>query len=111
MNKYLFLYRNPPSADQQPSPEEMQQMQAQWEQWKDKFKDNVVDTGDGLMHGGKWLDGNGVTDGPYTEAKEIIGGFSIVQAESYEHALEVARACPITFMPDFSIEVRQMMGF
>ena len=111
MHKYLLLYRNPPPADQQPSPEEMQQMMAQWEAWKTKFKDHVLDMGDGLQHGGKCLDANGVTDGPFAEAKEIIGGFSIVQAESYEQAIEVARECPITFMPDYNIEVREMMGF
>ncbi|MCA9622357.1 MAG: dehydrogenase, partial [Myxococcales bacterium] len=48
---------------------------------------------------------------PYAEAKEIVGGFSIIEAESFDHALEVARACPITYMPGASIEIRKMMGF
>jgi len=111
MTKYLFIYRNPPAPDRQPSPEELQQMFAQWEAWKTKFKDHVVDVGDGLKHGGKTLTAAGVTDGPFAEAKELVGGFSIVQAASYEQALEVARECPITFIPDYSIEVREMMGF
>ena len=50
MNKYLFLYWNPPAPDRQPSPEEMQQMMAQWIGWKDKFKDKVAEVGDGLQH-------------------------------------------------------------
>ncbi|TPV93737.1 MAG: hypothetical protein B7733_18910 [Myxococcales bacterium FL481] len=111
MNKYLFLYRNPPAPDRQPSPEEMQQMMAQWEQWKTKFKDHVHDMGDGLQHTGRVLESSGVTDGPFAESKEIVGGFSIVVAESYDDALRVARECPITFMPGYNIEVRQMMGY
>lgn len=111
MTKYLFLYRNPPAPDRQPSPEEMQQMMAQWENWKTKFNAHVLDMGDGLAHGGRTLDANGVTDGPFAESKEIVGGYSIVKAESYDDALRVARACPITFMPGYSIEIRELMGY
>lgn len=111
MTKYLFLYWNPPAPGQQPSPEEMQQMMAQWNGWKEKFKDYVVEMGDGLNHTGRVLKAGEVTDGPYAEAKEIVGGFSIVQAASYDEALKVARECPITFMPGASIEIREMMGF
>lgn len=111
MTKYLFLYRNPPAAGSQPSPEEMQQMLAQWDSWKTKFKEHVVDMGDGLKAGGRVMTAAGVTDGPFAEAKEIMGGFSVIQAESFDQALEVAKECPITFMPDYSIEIREMMGF
>jgi hypothetical protein len=112
MNKYLFIYRNPLSLDmRQPSQEEMKAMFAQWNAWKDKFKNNVVDTGDGLKPTGKVLKSGSVTDGPHVESKEIIGGYSIVQAESYEQALAVARECPIVFLPGAHIEVREMAGF
>ena len=111
MNKYLFLYWNPPPPDQQPSPEEMQQMLAQWTGWKEKFADAVVDMGDGLQHSGRTLKEGKISDGPYAESKEIIGGFSIIQAESYEAALEVAKACPASLMPGATIEIREMMGF
>ncbi|MBS2017724.1 MAG: hypothetical protein JST00_32905 [Deltaproteobacteria bacterium] len=111
MTKYLFLYRNPPGPERQPSPAEMQEMLKQWGAWKEKFKAHVLDMGDGLKPGGKLLADGKVTDGPFTEGKEIIGGFSIVQAESYEKALEVARQCPIVFMPNAVIEIREMMGF
>jgi len=112
MTKYLFLYRNPPSGPQkQPSPEEMQQMMKQWTDWKEKYKAHVVDMGDGLKPDGRTVTASGVTDGPFAESKELIGGFSIVEAKDYEQALEVAKACPITFVPDYSIEIREMMGY
>lgn len=111
MKKYLFLYWNPPGPGQQPSPEEMQGIFAQWTAWKEKFKDRVLEVGDGLHDDGKVLKGGEVTDGPYPESKEIIGGFSIVQGKDYDDVLEVARECPITLMPAGVIEIRPMMGF
>ena len=111
MTKYLFIYRNPPATGNQPSPEEMQAMLVQWAQWKEKFSSAVVDMGDGLHPTGKVLQGGELSDGPFVEAKEIIGGFSIVQGETFEQVLEVAKACPISFMPGARIEIRQMMGF
>lgn len=114
MNKYLLLYRSPAqaSAEFEPSPEQMQEMMAQWAAWKEKFKENILDMGDGLTHEGRVLGPEGdVTDGPFIEAKEVIGGFSIVQAESFEQALDISRACPVRFMPGNSVEVRQMAGF
>jgi hypothetical protein len=50
-----------------------------------------------------------VTDGPFTEAKEVIGGFWIIQVKSKAEAIEWAKRCP---MPDGEvIEVRQVQEF
>jgi hypothetical protein len=108
----MFLYWAPPSKEPwQPSPEEMQQVFSQWSAWKEKFKRQVVDMGDGLKPGGTRFKGGEVTDGPLPEAKEIVNGFSIVQASSIEDALKVARECPIHLMPGASIEIREMKGY
>jgi hypothetical protein len=112
MTKYLFLYRTPESSEErQPSPEEIQAMFAQWDAWKKKFKANVVDVGDGLKPGGRVLKGGAVTDGPFVETREVMGGFSIIQAGSYDEAAGVAKECPITYVPGASIEIREMAGF
>jgi hypothetical protein len=47
-----------------------------------------------------------VTDGPFTEAKEVVGGFWLIQAKSKEEAVEWASRCPHT--GDEMIEVRQV---
>jgi len=88
----------------------MQKMMATWGPWKAKFTDAIVEMGDALHANGKLLSSSGVTDGPMVESKEIIGGYSIVQGASYEEALQIARACPIMFMPNSRIEVRELMG-
>jgi hypothetical protein len=54
------------------------------------------------VSGGKKI----VTDGPFTEAKEVIAGFWIIQAKSKEEALEWAKRCPLP--EDGLIEVRQV---
>lgn len=112
MNKYLFLYWAPGGpSDAQPSPEEMQQMLAQWTEWKRKFNEQVIDLGDGLKPGGKVLRNAEVTDGPFAEMKEIVAGYSVIVARNYDEALEVARACPMSFVPGAVIELREMAGF
>ena len=112
MSKYLFIYRNPvATTGYQASPDEMKAMFARWNAWKTKFKDNVVEVGDGLKNDGRILKGGTVTDGPHVESKELVGGYSIIQATGYDQAIEVARACPINEMPGAYIEVRELMGF
>lgn len=99
------------NAGPQPSPEEMQAMFAQWDVWKNKFKNNVMDVGDGLKPGGRVWKAGKVSDGPFVETKEIMGGYSIIQASGYDEAAKVAAECPITLMPDYSIEIREMAGY
>jgi hypothetical protein len=107
--KYLFLHRSP--IDQQPpSPAKMQEMFAVFNAWKEKFKDNILDMGGKLRPGGKVLTASGVVDGPFVEAKEIVGGYMIVTAESYDRALEVARGMLGMMTPGARIEIREMSG-
>ena len=114
MTKYMLLYWGSPTAQTEwkPSPEEMQQVFAQWQAWKDKFKAQVVDIGDGLQPRGKLLKQDGqLMDGPLPEAKEIVTGYSIIQAKSMEEAVKVAGECPIFAMPGATTEIRELMGY
>jgi hypothetical protein len=108
--RYLVIQRSAPGASQPPSPAEMQDMYAAFNAWKDKFKDNILDMGAKLGPGGKVVSSSGVTDGPFVEVKEIVGGFMIVTADSYEQAVEVARGCPGVIRPGSSVEIREMSG-
>jgi hypothetical protein len=62
-----------------------------------------------LMPSGKVVTASGATDGPFVEAKEIVGGYMLVSAESFDRALEVAREMPM-LMPGSSIEIREVAG-
>lgn len=107
--KYLVIHRSPQGQpQQQPSPAQMQEMYAAFNAWKEKFKANIADMGDSLKAGGRVLTSSGVTDGPFVELKEIVGGFMVVMAESYERAIEVAKECPGILRPGSSVEIREM---
>jgi hypothetical protein len=50
--------------------------------------------------------GDLVTDGPFVETKEALGGFYLVEARDLDHAIEIARLCPARFG---GVEVRPIM--
>jgi hypothetical protein len=109
--KYLFLQRSQRGQEQrqQPSPAQMQEMYAAFNAWKEKFKENILDMGGKLMPGGTVVTTSGATDGPFVEAKEIVGGYMFVTAESLERAQQVASEMPM-LMPGSSIEIREVAG-
>lgn len=110
MQKYLVFLRSTPLATSQhrPSPAQMQEMQIGFKAWLGKYKANIVDMGGQLKPGGKIVTPAGVTDGPYAEAKEVVGGFMVLAAESLDRAVEVARACPGVVRPGASVEIREI---
>ncbi|MEM1228413.1 MAG: YciI family protein [Planctomycetota bacterium] len=112
MSKFLFVYRDDADAMAgEPSPEQMQQIMAAWHAWFDVVGQKMVDGGDGLMPVGKQVRRDGVvTDGPFIEGKEMVGGFSIVETDTLDEAVEIAKSCPI-FDGGGWVEVRQMAGF
>jgi hypothetical protein len=107
MAKFLFIYREATENRVKPSPEEMQALAAAWGAWIQKFSAAIVPGGDGLKHSGRVVKAGLVTDGPYVEAKEIIVSFTIIQADNYDAAVAIARACP----PGHTIEIREFAGY
>ena len=109
--RYLVLMRSAPAATHsRPSPEQLQQMFAAYSAWMQQFKDELVDLGDKLKPDGRVVRASGVSDGPFVETKEVVGGFMIVAAESYERAVEIVKACPASQAPGAALEVRELVG-
>jgi hypothetical protein len=106
--KYLVILRTVPGKQEPPSPAQMQEMYAAFNAWKDKFKANIMEMGGKLKPGGRILRTSGVTDGPFAEAKEVVGGYMVVAAENYEGAVEVASGCPGVVRPGSSVEIREI---
>ncbi|NIB38661.1 hypothetical protein HBA55_03635 [Pseudomaricurvus alkylphenolicus] len=108
---YLCIMRRPTDGNDTsscppPSPDQMEQMFARFNAWKEKFKDNIVDMG-GKLGEGAVVTTEGATDGPFIEAKEVVGGFMIIAAETMVQAIEVARESPGVH-PGSSVEVREI---
>lgn len=106
---YLCIQRSQPGKGkrEKPSPAQMEEMYARFNTWKEQFQDNIVDMG-GKLGSGKIVTSEGATDGPFVEAKEVVGGYMIVSADSIEQAVEVARQSPGVWSPGSSVEVREI---
>jgi hypothetical protein len=113
MAKFLFVYRNGVNTASKMSPEQMQQQMKKWETWiGEGLRDGwLLDTGDALTLEGRVVNGKKViTDGPFVEAKEVVGGYSVVQAGTIDAAAEIAKGCPV-LLTGGSVEVRCLAGF
>ena len=112
MANFLFVYRNSGESYGSLSPEEMQQMLQKWQTWLGEGLRQgwMLDAGDALKGEGRVVRaGKVVSDGPFIEVKEMVGGYSLVQAESLDAAAELAKGCPI-FLRGGSVEVRPLQG-
>ncbi len=112
MAKFLFVYRGNPEAETKMTPNEMQQHMQKWGDWIRQALQQgwMVDPGDALTPEGRVVNSKKVvTDGPFVEAKEIVGGYSIVQADSINAAAEFAKGCP-GLLTGGRVEVRTLAG-
>jgi hypothetical protein len=110
---FLFVYRHTTDNMRRMAPEEMQQHMEKWHDWLNEGlrKGWLVNAGDALQKEGRVVNARKVvTDGPFVEAKEIVGGFSIVQAEGIDRAAELAKGCPC-LLTGGTVEVRALEGF
>jgi hypothetical protein len=112
MAKFLFVYRSKPDAYAGMSPDEMQRQMEKWGAWIGQAMQQgwMLDPGDALQREGKVVGPKVVTDGPFVEAKEVVGGFSIVQADSMDAAAKLAKGCP-GLQTGGTVEVRQLAGY
>ena len=107
MPTYLCLQRGvPPGGGEKPSPEQMQAMYAQFGAWQTQFADNLVDMG-GKLGAGRLVTAEDA-GGPVEEVGALVGGYMIVQAETLEEAIHVARECPGLVSPGSGVEVLEI---
>ena len=106
MSEFTFLYRG---RDTSASPEQMQKTMEKWVAWFKQLESAgaLKYPGHPLEHTGKVVKSKQkvVVDGPYAEAKDVIGGYSVVEAKDLDHASELAKGCPILDVGG-SVEVR-----
>ena len=108
MEKFMFIFHGGMPSDA--SPEQMQANMGKWFGWIEKLsKDGTYVAGEPLLPGGKLIKGKkSVTDGPYTEGKELVGGFFIVNADNMDEAVKLCDDYP-DYEIGGSIQVRQVL--
>jgi hypothetical protein len=112
MPKFLFVYRSEPFDMSKFSPQQMQESMDRWTKWIGQgFAEGwMLDAGDALMPEGRVVSKDQVvTDGPFVEAKEVVGGYSVIQAASFDEAIKYAKACP-NVTEGGRLEIRPLAG-
>lgn len=108
----MYLFRGGHDQLTQLSPEESQAHMQKWGAWMGELSEKGILV-DGLPLGrdGKRIEGSSkvVSDGPYAEGKEIVGGYLIVNAENMDSAMEISMDCPL-FENDGDLEIREIMS-
>lgn len=112
MPKFMFVYRESSAQPEDVSPEEMQKVFQSWMDWINSAMEAgwMVEAGDALKPEVKMVSaGMTITDGPFPESKELVGGYSMVEAADIEAAAKLTEGCPV-FEVGGRVEVRELMN-
>ncbi|HMH20926.1 MAG TPA: YciI family protein [Puia sp.] len=111
MKDFLFIFRGPDYSELNMTAEQSQAAMKKWMDWVGELhgKGQYV-AGNPLGKTGKMVGGKKpvITDGPFAEGKELVGGYLIVKADSLEKATELSYGFP-DFDKDGSVEVREII--
>jgi hypothetical protein len=109
MSEFVYLYRG---GETDRSPEQAQKTMQKWMTWMKELgaKGHIKDQGQPLERAGKLVRGKqkSVTDGPFAETKDVVGGYTLIEARDLDQAVELSKGCPI-FEVDGAVEVRPVM--
>ena len=113
MSNFLFLFRGGDENMRNLSQEEKETHMILWQKWMGKLveEEHLID-GLPLDRKGKVVGNKGevVTDGPFIEGAEMIGGYLIVSAKDLAEAVEISKGCPIFDYEGSTVEVREIMS-
>ena len=108
MEKFMLIFHG--GIKQDASPADLQANMGKWMAWVEKLNaEGRYAEGEPLLPGGKLVSGPGsVTDGPFTEGKEVVGGYFIINAANMDEAVQEC-----AHYPDYEyggqVQVRQVM--
>lgn len=113
--KYVIMFTSTPEHDAAVAPEVAQDVYGRVYQW---FQDNAsaiedsgaelqpVDVATTVRHA---VHGTVVVDGPFTEAREAVGGFSIIDVADLDAAIALAKTWPMLELEGTSVEIRPIV--
>lgn len=111
MSQFLLLFRGGDQEMEGFSPEEFQASMQLWMKWLGDLAEKGQMLGsEPLLPTGATVSGPQklVTDGPYLEGKEMVGGYLICTANSLDEAKEIAKGCPILAFESGNVEIREI---
>ncbi len=111
MKEFLLLFRGGDAERTQLSPEQIQAHMKRWQDWIGGIaQKNILVGAQPLENGGKVLKGTSkkLTDGPFMEGKEVLGGYVLLKANTIEEATEIAKGCPNLESESGTVEIREI---
>lgn len=111
MSEFLFLFRGGDHHTLQQSPEKWQAHMQKWMQWMGELQAQGKFLGaQPLATSGKTVTGSKkiIADGPFMEGKEMVAGYLMCRANTYDEAVEISKGCPILDFEDGVVEVREI---
>lgn len=111
MKDFALLFRQPPVDPKSISPAEMDSQIKKWKDWLGGLtaQSTVVIPPTRLSQDGKVLKAAGViTDGPFVEIREVLGGLVVIKADNLDEATTLAHGCPAIDRGG-SIEIRPLL--
>lgn len=106
-SQYLLLFRGS-TWYRELSVNELQEIMGRTNEWIDQMiSSGVYKAGQPLEEQGRVISARSgsVSDGPFTESKESVGGYVLIEADSLDHAVEIARGNPM-ILHGLTVEVR-----
>jgi hypothetical protein len=110
-SEYMLFFRGP-DWDEGLSTSELEQAMSKVGAWFEGLQaQGKIKGGNPLARNGQIVSGRkggSVTDGPFTESKEAVGGYLLLEADSMEEAVSIAERCP-TLAYGITVEVRRVL--
>ena len=113
MKEFIMIFMGASYEELGLSPEQIQERMGRWFAWSEKMNSKGIEhKGHALNPTGRSISGPDkvITDGPFLEGKEIIGGYYVVKANNYEEVVEIAKDFP-EFDLGGTVEIREIMVF
>ncbi|WP_194397913.1 YciI family protein [Microbacterium atlanticum] len=113
--KYVIMFTSTPELDAAVPPERAQEVYGRIYEWFGEHSDHIADGGAELLpvdtattvrHGDN---GPVVVDGPFSEAKEVVGGFSVIDVADLDAAIALVKTWPSLDLPGVAVEIRPMV--
>jgi hypothetical protein len=112
MADFLYLYRGSERVNAALSTQQMQDYLQRFQNWiMSLTKAGKISSCGPLANNGRTIVGpkGVVSDGPYTESKDLVGGYTVLTAEDLDEASEIARGCPFLNVGG-TVEVRPVLS-
>jgi hypothetical protein len=112
MNEFTMIFRSNGAPEVTLTPEQGQAQMKAWGDWMGGMaaQNKLASPGNRLGPEGSVLkSATVVTDGPYAETKEVIGGYIVVRAADIAEAVELAKGCPMIIGGGGTVEVRSII--